>query len=131
MLRPNSVGEFFRLVAVVPAQKTLETKCRVESLLAGAKLAVACNRFQREQGRWPETLPELVPDYLGEVPRDPYDGAPFRYSAEKGLVWAVGQNLTDDGGSTQVPCSSKEYVASRDRRRAEDFVFALRPPAAE
>ena len=131
LLRPNSVGEFFRLVAVVPAQKTLETKCRVESLLAGAKLAVACNRFQREQGRWPETLPELVPDYLGEVPRDPYDGAPFRYSAEKGLVWAVGQNLTDDGGSTQVPCSSKEYVASRDRRRAEDFVFALRPPAAE
>ena len=131
LLRPNSFGEFFRRMVIVPVRLTLEKKCRAESLLAGAKLVVACNRFQRDQGRWPETLAELVPDYLGEVPRDPYDGAPFRYSAEKGLVWAVGQNLTDDGGSTQVPCSSKEYVASRDRRRAEDFVFALRPPAAE
>ena len=92
---------------------------------------MACNRFERNQGRWPETLAELVPEYLADVPRDPFDGAPFRYSAEKGLVWAVGQNLTDDGGSTQVPCSSKEYVAGRDRRRAEDFVFALRPPPAE
>ena len=131
LLRPNSVGEFFRLVAVVPAQKTLETKCRVESLLAGAKLAVACNRFQREQGRWPETLPELVPDYLGEVPRDPFDGAPFRYSAEKGLVWSVGKNLTDEGGSTRASGPYKEYVPGRDRRRAEDFVFELRPPPAE
>ena len=57
---------------------------------------VACNRFAREKGRWPETLAELVPDLLSEVPRDPYDGAPFRYSAEKGLVWAVGKNLTDE-----------------------------------
>ena len=131
LLRPNSFGEFFRRMVIVPVRLTLEKKCRAESLLAGAKLAVACNRFERDQVRWPETLAELVPEYLSAVPRDPFDGAPFRYSAEKGLVWAVGQNLTDDGGSTQVPCSNKEYVASRDRRRAEDFVFALRPPPAE
>ena len=72
-----------------------------------------------------------MPEYLGAVPRDPYDGAPFRYSAEQGQVWAVGKNLTDEGGSTQVPCSNKEYVAGRDRRRAEDFVFELRPAAKE
>ena len=131
LLRPNSMGEFFRRMVIVPVHLTLEKKCRAESLLAGAKLAAACNRFVRDQGRWPETLAELVPEYLSAVPRDPFDGAPFRYSAEKGLVWAVGQNLADDGGSTQVPCSSKEYVASRDRRRAEDFVFELRPPPAE
>ena len=64
-----------------------------------------------------------------EVPRDPYDGAPFRYSAEKGLVWAVGTNLTDEGGSTRVPGSELEYMATRDRRRAEDFVFELRSAA--
>ena len=128
LLRPNSVGEFFRRVVVVPARKTLENKCRAESLLAGAKLVVACHRFERERGRFPETLVELVPDYLGAVPRDPFDGAPFRYSAEKGLVWALGKNLTDEGGSTQVPGSDKEYVAGRDRRRAEDFVFELKAP---
>lgn len=127
LLQPNSIGKFFRLMVVVPFRLTLEKKCRAESLLAGAKLVVACNRFARDKGRWPETLAQLVPEYLGEVPRDPFDGAPFRYSAEKGLVWSVGQNLTDEGGSTQVPGSNKEYVASRDRRRAEDFVFDLKP----
>lgn len=131
LLRPNAVGEFFRRMVVVPARQTQETKCRVESLLAGAKLAVACNRFQRKQGRWPAELPELVPEFLSAVPRDPFDGAPFRFSAEKGLVWSVGRNLTDEGGSTQVSSSDKEYVAARDRRRAEDFVFDLRPPSAE
>ena len=40
----------------------------------------------------------------------------------------MGKNLTDEGGSTRVP---KEYVPGRDRRRAEDFVFELRPAAAE
>ena len=103
----------------------------VESLLAGAKLAVACHRFERERGRFPETLAELVPEYLDALPRDPYDGAPFRYSTEKGQVWAVGKNLTDEGGSTRVPGADKEYVASRHRRRAEDFVFELRPAEAE
>lgn len=126
LLRPNSIGEFFRRVVVVPARRTLETKCRAESLLAGAKLVVACHRFERERGRFPKTLAELLPDYLGAVPRDPYDGAPFRHSAEQGQVWSVGKNLTDEGGSTQVPCSNKEYVPGHDRRRAEDFVFELR-----
>ena len=128
LLRPNSIGEFFRRMVVVPARMTLETKCRAESLLAGAKLVAACHRFERERGRFPETLTELVPEYLGDVPRDPFDGAPFHYSAEQGQVWSVGKNLTDEGGSTRVP---KEYVPGRDRRRAEDFVFELRPAAAE
>lgn len=131
LLRPNSIGEFFRRMVVVPVRMTMEKKCGAESLLSGAILVAACNRFERDQGRWPETLAALVPEYLGAVPRDPFDGAPFRYSAEKGLVWSVGQNLADDGGSTQVPGSDKEYVASRNRRRAEDFVFELRPPPAE
>ena len=126
LLQPNSIGEFFRLMVVVPFRHTVEKKCRAESLLAGAKLVVACHRFQRERGRWPETLAELVPDYLGELPRDPFDGAPFRYSAEKGLVWAVGKNLTDESGSMLVPGVEQATTAGRDRRRAEDFVFELR-----
>ena len=43
----------------------------------------------------------------------------------------MGKNLTDEGGSTQVPGSDKGYVPGRDRWRAEDFVFELRPMPAE
>lgn len=126
-LRPNAIGNYVFLI-MLPSEKIVEARCRTDGVLAGAKLAVACNRFERDKGRWPETLAELVPDYLSEVPRDPYDGKPFRYSAEKGLVWAVGKNLTDEGGSTRVPGVEQTAAANRDRRRAEDFVFELKTP---
>lgn len=126
LLRPNAVGRLLRVLLIPPVGITMAKKCRTESLLSGARLAVACHRFDREQGRFPETLQELVPDFLAEVPRDPFDGAPFRYSAEKGLAWSVGKNLTDEGGSTRVASSDKERLASRDRSKAEDFVIELR-----
>ena len=64
----------------------------------------------------PATLEALVPDYLPAVPRDPFDGQPFRYSAEKRIVYSVGENLTDDGG---------DEGRERGRRRAKDLVFKL------
>ena len=126
--RPNAIGDYLCLL-LMPSEKILETRCRTDGVRAGAKLVVACNRFARDKGRFPETLAELVPEYLSEVPQDPYDGAPFRYSAEKGLVWAVGKNLTDEGGSTRLLGVEPATPAGRDRRRAEDFVFEIQPIA--
>ena len=126
-VRPNALGQLYRLLMRPAMSHTLIARCRAECMLSGTKLVVACNRFRREKGRWPDTLQNLVPGYLPEVPRDPFDGQPFRYSTEKGIVWSVGENLTDEGGSTKMPGSDKKYVASCDRRRAEDFVFELWP----
>jgi len=47
-------------------------------------------------GKPPDSLDALVPDYLPELPVDPYDGKPLRYDKEK--VWSVGEDLKDDGG---------------------------------
>ena len=33
------------------------------------------------------------------VPLDPFDGQPLRYSKERRIIWSVGENLRDDGGS--------------------------------
>lgn len=123
--RPNSIGELLRALLMPALNHLLEVQCRKEALVAGAKLAVAGNRFQRDRGRWPETLAELVPDYLDGVPRDPYDGEPFRYSAEKEIVWAVGKNLTDEGGSMRIEESDRDCDDRRDRHKAEDFVIGL------
>ena len=125
ILRPNKIGNYLFLL-LMPSDTIVEARCRTDGILAGAKLVVACHRFERDKGRFPESLAELVPNYLSEVPQDPYDGAPFRYSAEKGLVWAVGKNLTDEGGSTRVLGVEEASTASRNRPKAEDFVFELR-----
>ena len=122
--RPNAIGNYIHQL-MTPSATLLDVRCRTDGILAGTKLVVACKRFERDKGRRPETLAELVPDYLSDVPPDPYDGEPFRYSAEKGIVWAVGTNLKDEGGSTKVPDMDETGTLRSRRHRAEDFVFEL------
>jgi len=66
--------------------------------LAVLGIAAAC--FRTEEGRYPDKLQELIPDYISAVPIDPFDGKPLRMSPEgDGLVlYSVGMNGEDDGG---------------------------------
>ncbi len=66
--------------------------------IAGA--ALAAKRFHLSQGRWPDNLGELVPQYLPELPVDPFDGLALRYwlLATGYVVFSVGSVVLDDGG---------------------------------
>jgi hypothetical protein len=94
----NSVGmAIFREEAEVlgPA---LEKKFPLLTTLAALRLQIALRLYEQKHGRLPETLGELVPEFLPAVPNDPYDDQPFRYSKARKLVWSVGQDGIDDGG---------------------------------
>ncbi len=71
-----------------------EARCHHRATIA--YLALRCHQLER--GELPETLEALTPEYLAEVPRDPWDGEPLRYSRERGLLWGIGEDLVDDGG---------------------------------
>jgi hypothetical protein len=68
----------------------------VRSMIA----AVAAERYRHEHKTWPESLDQLTPDLLTEVPLDPFDGRPLRYrrTTDGVLIYSVGENLNDDGG---------------------------------
>jgi len=68
-----------------------------------------------------------VPAYLDGVPVDSFDGEPFRYSAEKGLVYSVGKNLTDEGGSSMMPDGKVKGETGWRHKNAEDLVFEIKP----
>jgi hypothetical protein len=78
-----------------------ERSVRVLSLIDTAHTAVAIERYRLREGRLPDRLESLVPDYLPAVPEDPYDGNPLRFRrVENGfIVYSVGEDLTDDGGN--------------------------------
>jgi hypothetical protein len=73
---------------------------RYKALLNCAAVALAVERYRQANGRWPGTLPDLVPLYLNEVPTDPFDGRPLRYRHVGGnvVVYSVGRDGVDDGG---------------------------------
>lgn len=67
-----------------------------------AQVVIACEKFQRRNGRLPNDLDELVPEFLPAIPSDPSDGQPLRYiaSEQECKVYSVGRNRKDDRGDT-------------------------------
>lgn len=122
--RPNGVGRMLLGLLIPALERILDTKCRMECTLAATRLVVACNGVARQRGSLPESLGELVPGLLAQVPADSFDGEPFRYDAQSGIVYSVGRDLEDGGGSTNAPESTHEDPRAK-RWEAKDAVFRL------
>jgi hypothetical protein len=64
--------------------------------------AIALRRYELRHHQWPDTLDELVPEFLKSVPTDSMDGQPLRYRRNGDgtfLLYSVGENGKDDGGN--------------------------------
>ncbi|MEK7866773.1 MAG: hypothetical protein AAB434_08820 [Planctomycetota bacterium] len=68
----------------------------------GARLAVALARYRLAHGAYPEKLDSLVPEFLAELPLDPFTGNPFafRVDGESARVYSLGPLGFDNGGGT-------------------------------
>jgi len=81
---------------------------REHDSLARLRLAIAglaLEQFREEQGRLTDTLNDLEPRFLTELPQDPFTGAELRYRRlPKGyVIYSVGRDLIDDGGKEPTP----------------------------
>jgi hypothetical protein len=89
----------------------------LQSCLSQARAACALERYRRSGGRYPQTLPALVPEYLAKAPHDAIDGGAMRYERigqEGFLLYSVGWNQTDDGGqpaSARRDCGPPGFAA--------------------
>ena len=70
---------------------------------------LACRSYKAKYGQYPETLSALVPEFLDEVPRDPYDGEELRYNAKDGFIWTRGETLSFDG-KVRILKNGKPYI---------------------
>jgi hypothetical protein len=73
--------------ALIPAYEKIDqaarrTECQLQCLIT----ALALERFRQHNHRWPDTLEQLVPDYLSAVPLDPEDGEPLRFQRREDRV---------------------------------------------
>jgi hypothetical protein len=62
------------------------------------ELLVALKIYKMQNGKLPESLSELVPEFFPQVPIDDFDGKSFRYLPEKKIIYSVGPDLKDSGG---------------------------------
>jgi hypothetical protein len=91
----------------------LEGYVRQKAQLDEASVAIALELYRLAHGGLPETLRELVPEYLPAVPLDPYTQKPLLYRRAEGgtfLLYSVGKNRTDDGGVTDQKLRARQQL---------------------
>lgn len=126
LLRPNGM---FRLVRVRPdyLNSYLLRKCEIQSHRDGLRLVVACRIYEMRHGRLPETLDALVPELLGKVPPDPFDGKPFRYARKDAVVYSVGKDIKDSWALGEP--APDRLLSGRAPRKTDDLVYHIHAKA--
>ena len=101
------------LAKLLPSVNALSDRNALLCAASRASLtAVAVERFRKANGRVPSDLAALVPEYLKEIPSDPFDGLPMRYKPNESgyVVYSVGMDKKDNGGA---PANSKTPASQR------------------
>jgi hypothetical protein len=98
---PHSPYTFFVVFAQPNYAKAVQTLAFNQTRVNEAKLACALERYRMAQGRLPDTLEVLAPQFVESIPHDLIGGQPLKYGrANNGsyVIYSVGWNEKDDGG---------------------------------
>lgn len=107
---------------------------RVLTATAGTRIALAAHAHRRRHGAFPEAISALVPDFLDEVPADPFSPSrEFTYrrsatwsSGSPGpafILYSVGADGRDDGGIEAV---FEDLIAPESEEQGKDLVVTMR-----
>lgn len=101
MITENAIGEILHdgLMAGVNFGAQIDKKCGEDFLVSATQLMFALKAYNLDTGSYPTTLDQLVPKYIPKVYEDPFDGKPIKYSPTKKIIYSVGKDKIDSGGS--------------------------------
>ncbi|HSH96579.1 MAG TPA: hypothetical protein VK968_20695 [Roseimicrobium sp.] len=91
--------------AYITMQKVFRMAIEGRARMECTRTALAIERYRlAHQGNLPESLKQMVPDYLAEAPLDPMDNQPLRFKRlERGyVVYSIGADGVDDGGKERL-----------------------------
>ncbi len=105
------------------------TTARTETLIDQAFVACALERYRSAHRGYPETLTALVPEYASQLPHDMLDGQQLRYRRTgdgRYLLYSIGWNIKDDGGTMPLPKPGKTEAEWSNKNG--DWVWQGVPP---
>jgi hypothetical protein len=126
------------VMSVNTLSRVLARAMRAETERSLVMAALALKRYQVRHGALPQSLSELVPEFLPAEPVDYMDGHPlrFRVQPEIGfLLYSVGEDGHDDGGdasllpgkTSRVTWNRKDAVWPSPATEAELEAFHAEP----
>ncbi len=99
------LSRLFSNVMMPSFERAVEIHYRIRAQRRMAALALALRLYRHDHGQWPETLAALVPDYLPNLPTDPFDpaGGPIGYlpDADPPRLYSRNSDGIDQQGTSE------------------------------
>jgi len=95
IITPNKFGRELHVKWTIAFKDVFSRQDLENFSVAGTQIMLALKGYKTKTGQLPETLSELTPEYFPEIPKDPFDGKPIRYSSEKKIIYSSQVNLTE------------------------------------
>jgi hypothetical protein len=93
------------VIAIPNFARAFQRSAHNQTLVEQTMIACALERYRLAQGQLPDSLAQLVPQWLGKLPRDVISGEPLHYRRPDGgqfVLYSVGWDGKDEGGITQA-----------------------------
>lgn len=89
--------------------RVLEFRAQGRTLVLreAVRVLIALRLYELDKGNFPSSLDQLVPDFLPNIPIDPFDGNAIRakFEADEIVVYSVGPDRIDNGGRPEIDSS--------------------------
>ena len=106
----NGLGLLLFNIGAVSFSGTINTKCIVDFNLNATRVLLALRAYQLDNKSLPNSLQELTPAYISQLPIDPYDDQPLKYSKSKKVIYSVGQDKNNN-----------ESIADTDNTETQNY----------
>lgn len=83
-----------------------------------ARITLALNRYKQDNGAYPENLDALAPEYIPEIPQDPFSGNPPSYKME-GAGYDLAIEVGERSLNLSVPFKTVEQLKNRQTAKAQ------------
>jgi len=98
----DSIPKYYKMVgALLPNfTATLLKKATLDALFDTSRIGIACKIYKNLYDDFPESPDDLVPEFLEEIPVDPFTGRPYIYKKQDSgfIVYSIGSNQKDEAG---------------------------------
>jgi hypothetical protein len=99
----RSLFGYLAAIAIPNITKAMQTGTMNQTLANEGQIACALERYKLTNGNYPDALATLAPQFIEKIPNDIIGGQPLHYRRTddgKFLLYSVGWNETDDGGTS-------------------------------
>ena len=83
----------------------VDRKTRMDAVVYVARVGLGLKLFKQKNGAYPDTLDKLAPEFLENIPVDPFTGKALMYrkAAAGFILYSLGPNQQDDNGMPPTP----------------------------